>query len=116
MDKSVDARSDADPLTVERIRAALVDVVDPEVGINVVDLGLIYDIAATAGRIRIEMTMTTPSCPMGTMLVDEVARAAQGAVAAGGADAPVDVDLVWEPAWHPGLIAEDVRRRLGWKS
>jgi metal-sulfur cluster biosynthetic enzyme len=91
----------------EAIRNLLREVVDPEVGVNIVDLGLVYRIAAA----RVEMTMTSPACPMGEMIVDE----ARAALAAGLGDRAVpDVVLVWQPPWDPSMMSQSAKQNLGW--
>lgn len=96
--------------TETSVREALRDVTDPEVGLNVVDLGLVYAIEIQPGIVRVEMTMTTPACPMGSMIVDD-ARDRIRALAPG---AEVDVKLVWDPPWSPALMSADAKRHLGW--
>jgi metal-sulfur cluster biosynthetic enzyme len=85
-------------------------VTDPEVGINIVDLGLVYEVAAGDEGIRVTMTMTSAACPMHAMLVES----ARGAVAARHPGRSVRVELVWEPAWTPERMSDQARRTLGW--
>ena len=92
------------------IRQALYTVIDPEVGMNVVDLGLIYGIASAAGLVHITMTMTTPACPMGSYLTENVRAAAQSAVPDG---VEIEVELVWDPPWHAGMMSEQAKRFFG---
>jgi metal-sulfur cluster biosynthetic enzyme len=96
--------------TEEAVREALRSVIDPEAGMNIVDLGLIYRINAMPGRVAIEMTMTTPACPVGPMLVDQV----RDAVRAIAPNAEIAVELVWEPPWHAGLMSERAKKHFGW--
>ncbi|GAB7127713.1 metal-sulfur cluster assembly factor [Silvimonas sp. JCM 19000] len=101
------------PNTTENtIRNALRTVLDPEIGINVVDLGLIYAVDVAAPTVTIRMTMTTPSCPMGKLLQDEVYAAAQAALGAGW---QLDVQLVWQPAWTPQCMSAAARTHFGWE-
>jgi metal-sulfur cluster biosynthetic enzyme len=93
------------------VREALKAVEDPEAGMSIVDLGLIYRIAAEPGRVQVEMTMTSPACPVAPYLVDE-SIAAIRAVAPEGTD--VQVDLVWDPPWTPERMSEEAQRRFGW--
>ena len=93
------------------MRAALKTVEDPEAGMDIVDLGLVYAIEAGEERIRVEMTMTSPACPAAPYLVDE-ATAAIRAVAPAGAD--VQVELVWEPPWTPDRMSDEAKTRFGW--
>jgi metal-sulfur cluster biosynthetic enzyme len=103
--------SDPAGTTEDGIRDALRGVVDPEVGLNVVDLGLVYGIDVSAERIAVRMTMTTPACPVADTLV-ESARAAVRAAAPEVAD--VEVELVWDPPWNPDMMSEIARNYFGW--
>jgi metal-sulfur cluster biosynthetic enzyme len=90
---------------------ALREVDDPEAGMNIVDLGLVYAVAVGDDGVRIEMTMTTPACPVADVLVDRV-RDAVAAIAAAGT--PVVVDLVWDPVWNPSMMSGIAKERFGW--
>lgn len=90
---------------------ALGTVQDPEAGMSIVDLGLVYGVAFDGKRVRVEMTMTSPACPVGPYLVDESAAAIR-AVAPAGMD--VQVDLVWDPPWTPERMSPEAQARLGW--
>lgn len=98
-------------MTPEEIREALREVVDPELGVNIVDLGLVYGIAAQGGHARITMTMTTPACPLGEVLTAQVETAILQRVP--GARS-VAVDLVWDPVWDPSMMSATAKDRLGW--
>jgi metal-sulfur cluster biosynthetic enzyme len=93
------------------VTQALKTVEDPEAGMNIVDLGLVYGITVEPGRVRVEMTMTSPACPVGAYLVDESAAAIRS-VAPAGTD--VQVDLVWEPPWTPERMSPEAQSRFGW--
>lgn len=93
------------------VRQALQSVEDPEAGMSVLDLGLVYGIAVDPGRVRVEMTMTSPACPASDYIVDEAAAAIR-AVAPEGTD--VDVQLVWDPPWTPERMSDEARKRFGW--
>jgi metal-sulfur cluster biosynthetic enzyme len=94
------------------VREALTRVLDPEVGFDVISMGLIRAITAEDdGGIAIAMTLTSPACPLGGQLVEEVAEAARQAL--DGA-VGVTVSLVWEPPWGPGQMVPELRRVLGW--
>lgn len=95
----------------EAVREALRSVDDPEVGMNVVDLGLVYRIEVAPDEVRVEMTMTTPACPMGEMLRDS-ARRAVGALFPDGVG--VVVELVWDPPWSPERMSDNAKQTLGW--
>ena len=90
---------------------ALRTVTDPEVGENVVDLGLIYRIECGAGRVRVDMTMTSPACPMSGSMAEEAGDAIRKACA--GVQ-EVIVEIVYDPPWTPERMSEQVRQRFGW--
>lgn len=93
--------------TKELVMEALKPVQDPEIRIGVVDLGLIYDVLIEPpGSVTVKMTLTTPACPYGEMLVSEVHKAA--AALEGVTD--TEVQLVWEPVWNPETMASDVAK------
>ena len=95
----------------DEVREALRSVDDPEVGINIVDLGLVYRIDITPACLRVEMTMTTPACPMGELITDNARRALVALLPDGVA---VDVELVWEPFWTPDRMSESAKQTFGW--
>lgn len=93
------------------ILEALRQVVDPELGINVVDLGLVYGVAIDGGEVNISMTLTTPGCPLHASLSQAVEEAVRLGVP--GVEA-VQVNLVWDPPWSPERMTEAGRKALGW--
>jgi metal-sulfur cluster biosynthetic enzyme len=101
----------AAPLSEDSARAALKEVLDPEIGINIVDLGLIYDLKVSEGRIAVTMTLTSPTCPMGDLLLDEV-EAALDRLAPG---VEIDLEVVWEPPWSPEKMSASAREQFGWE-
>jgi metal-sulfur cluster biosynthetic enzyme len=97
-------------MTESDVRAALYDVIDPELGINIVDLGLIYRVDLDDSSVTITMTMTSPACPLRDYLQDLV----ESAITARVPDARrVVVEIVTEPPWTEDLMSEDARRQLG---
>lgn len=93
----------------EDILQALRAVQDPEIGLNVVDLGLVYSVTRTDDEIVVAMTMTTPSCPLGEMITTQ----AQEALRERFPDTPyIRVELVWDPPWSPDRMSEEGRRQL----
>jgi metal-sulfur cluster biosynthetic enzyme len=98
-------------LDVEQLRLALRTVVDPEVGINIVDLGLVYGIEVTPGEVKITLTMTSPACPMSDLVIADVEDAVRQRVSE---EVQVNVDLVWNPPWDPSKMSDKARSTLGW--
>jgi metal-sulfur cluster biosynthetic enzyme len=93
------------------ILEALKDVIVPEIGLNIVDLGLVYDADWTAQGIVVAMTVTTPTCPIGDLLVAE----AESVLRRHFPETPsIRVDLLWDPPWSPDRISEHGRQVLGW--
>ena len=93
------------------VRKALRRVIDPEAGMNIVDLGLIYRIEVAADAVIVEMTMTSPACPMGDMITAEVEAVLEELLPA---SLTGDVRLVWSPPWDPSLMSAEARRHFGW--
>ena len=99
------------PPEVERAWQALRGVDDPEIGVSIVDVGLVYAVEADAERVRVRMTMTSAACPMGEDLVED-ARAALARAFPGAPD--VEVELVWDPPWTPERMSPEAREFFGW--
>jgi metal-sulfur cluster biosynthetic enzyme len=101
------------PITEEAVRETLKQVIDPELFVNIIDLGLVYAVAVEpAGEkenIKIEMTMTSPACPAGPQLIGQ-SKQVLGAMAGVG---DVEIKLVMTPPWSPDLMTEDARDQLG---
>ena len=95
----------------EQIRDALRRVADPEVGANIVDLGLVYRIEFTGADLLIEMTMTSPACPMGEMIQDEMRSIL---AAEFGSQYAIEIALVWVPVWTPEMMSNEAKQALGW--
>lgn len=88
---------------------ALEDVIDPELGTNIVDLGLVYDVSIDeAGKAKIEMTLTVPECPM----ADEIVASTKNATEALPGVNDVDIELVWEPKWTPARMNDRAREEI----
>lgn len=95
--------------TREDVFEMLRGVVDPELQLNIVDLGLVYDAKVEGGTVTVQMTLTSPGCPYGPMLVEnvqDVVRLLKGVK-------KVEVELVWFPRWGPHMMTEDLRVELG---
>jgi metal-sulfur cluster biosynthetic enzyme len=95
----------------EEVRAALRTVEDPEAGMSVLDLGLVYRIALDPGMVLVEMTMTSPACPASEYIVDEAAAAIRAAAPEG---TEVEVRLVWDPPWTPERMSAEAQEKFGW--
>lgn len=97
-------------VTKEQVYNALEAVIDPEIGFNVVDLGLIYDVRISdSGAVEVDATLTTMGCPMGPQMMQEmhdVIEKLPGVTS-------VEVRLVWEPMWTPDMMKEELRWLLG---
>jgi metal-sulfur cluster biosynthetic enzyme len=99
----------ADPLTEDQVRLALRKVKDPELNLNIIDLGLVYGIRVDGARVAIDMTLTSPACPAGPQIMTDAERVVK---AMPGVD-EVAVNLVWTPFWSPDLIEPRVRAYMG---
>ncbi len=97
-------------ITSDAVRSCLENVIDPELGINVVDLGLIYTIKIEDGKISVDMTLTTPGCPMAGMIAGSVEEEIRKTFK--GTD--VEVSLVWDPPWSPDLLSSAAKEQLGY--
>lgn len=98
-------------VTIDSVRGALCRVLDPEVGINVVDLGLVYDVRVQDGRVGVTMTMTTPACPLGEALTEQAEAAIRQHVPG---VTSVTIDLVWDPPWQASMMSDVAKKQLGW--
>ena len=96
-------------VTKEQVYEALQECYDPEILVNIVDLGLVYDVEVDENKVAVKMTLTAPGCGMGTMIA---ADAKQKIMALEGVE-DATVDLVWEPPWNPSMISDEAKQRLG---
>jgi len=95
-------------ITKDQVYEQLKTVMDPELHIDIVGLGLIYDVLVTKDRIKVVMTLTTPGCP----LAGEIDRLVKEAVKPLG-DCEIEIELVWEPAWSREMMSEEAKLVLG---
>ncbi|MBX8631522.1 MAG: DUF59 domain-containing protein [Thermoplasmata archaeon] len=96
--------------TEEEVLEVLKECYDPEIPINIVDLGLVYNVSIEDGKVSVTMTLTAPGCPVSGMLKEDVTSkllSIEGVKEA-------NVDIVWEPVWTPEKMSEDAKRQLGW--
>lgn len=98
--------SETDP-RLAALRAALGTVIDPEIGLDIMTLGLVYDVEVRDDVAWITHTLTTPGCPMERIITDGIRAAAFEVEGIAG----VETRLVWDPAWHAGMIAPDAWQR-----
>jgi metal-sulfur cluster biosynthetic enzyme len=95
----------------EQVREALKQVIDPEIGINIVDLGLVYEITiGDDGKVEVIMTLTSPGCPLGPIIHAQVNHALSDL------DGVTDiaVNIVWSPPWRPEMMSEEAKLELGY--
>ena len=107
------------PLTTEDIRSALRDVYDPELPVNIVDLGLVYNVALAPDpdapgmmprqKVTIDLTLTTPGCPSHAQITEQIRNRLAGLQEV----SETQVNLVWEPRWSPARITPAAQKRLG---
>ena len=96
-------------VTKEQVYEALQDCYDPEIPVNIVDLGLVYDVEVEEDIVAVKMTLTTPGCGMGGM----IASNAQSLIKEIPGVKEANEDLVWAPPWEPSRISEEAREKLG---
>ena len=98
--------------TEDEVRTVLRKVIDPEVGLNIVDLGLVYGVVISDSRLQVDLTMTTPACPMSEMILDDAQRLLATLLPPG---VDLDVKLVWEPPWSTDMMSAQAREHFGWE-
>lgn len=99
----------AEPIGEDQVRLALRRVKDPEIGLNIVDLGLVYEILLDGADVTVEMSLTSPGCPAGPQILHDVEEQVRSVPGVGA----VAVNLVWSPPWTPERIEPRVRAYLG---
>ena len=98
------------PLTRERVLDSLKNVFDPELGINIVDLGLVYEVEISDGTVHIEYTLTTMGCPIGPLIEQQM----QQLLSSVDGVETVDAEMVIRPAWSPEMMSEEAKAALGY--
>jgi metal-sulfur cluster biosynthetic enzyme len=96
-------------ITKEQVYEALHECYDPEIPVNIVDLGLIYDVEVNDDKVAVKMTLTAPGCGMGPMIANDARRR----ILALEDVTDATVDLVWDPPWNPSMISEAAKQKLG---
>lgn len=99
-----------EPLSPQLVRGLLRGVIDPELGVSIVELGLVYDVKVDDGVVAVEMTLTTPGCPLGGFLEDQI----RACLTPLPQVRDIRVQLVWEPPWDPGAMSDAAKEQLGW--
>ena len=97
------------PPTSDQVKLALRKVKDPELNLNIIDLGLVYEITVAGGDVQVDMTLTSPGCPAGPQITGDVERVVK---AMPGVSA-VNINIVWDPFWTPDKIEPRVRAYMG---
>ena len=97
------------PPTKETVMEVMKNVEDPEIHYNIVDLGLIYDVKLDNGMVVVDMTLTSPSCPVGPYIISEVENVVKKMPGVTG----VTVNVVWDPLWSPDRMSDEAKVALG---
>ena len=100
---------EGEELTPDQVRVALRRVKDPEIGLNIVDLGLVYEVAVDGADVNVDMSLTSPGCPAGPQILQEAEEQLRTLPGVGA----VNVNLIWSPPWTPERIEPRVRAYLG---
>ena len=96
-------------LSKESVLAKLKEVEDPEIRYNIVDIGLIYDVRIDKGMVVVDMTLTSPTCPVGPYIIAQVEEKVKKLPGVSG----VTVNIVWEPLWSPARMSDEAKVALG---
>ena len=96
-------------ITEAAVWDVLRQVIDPEIGCNIVDLGLVYSIAINGGKVTVQMTLTTRGCPMH----ESIAQGVQAALLGLEGVEEAEVEIVWDPPWNPEMMSELGRTAVG---
>jgi len=102
-------------ITEDMVRSALKNVYDPEIGLDIINLGLIYnvDIQEQGKKVNIDMTLTTPACPAGPQIMDQARREVGALRDVYQNLEEVNINLVWTPFWNPSMMTDEAREELG---
>ena len=107
--KNETEKSNSGTLTPDEIKEFLRPITDPDIGVSIVDLGLIYKIENNNGDVSVDMTFTTPACPYGPQLLEEVRYTVNSLDSINS----VNVEVVWDPPWSMENISEETRLEMG---
>ena len=103
------AQGEEPPPSADQVKLALRKVKDPELNLNIIDLGLVYDIRVDGADVQIDMTLTSPGCPAGPQIMTDIERAVKAIPGVGH----VGLNLIWTPFWTPDRIEPRVRAYMG---
>lgn len=106
---AVQEPDDPDAL-VDQLYDMLHEVIDPEIGVNIVDLGLVFEVTMVGRCASVRMTLTTPGCPLSGYMDDSIRHTLTRLPEVDD----THTDLVWEPAWEPDMMTDEAKRQLGW--
>lgn len=98
-------------VTEQDVMEALKKVYDPETGLDIVNMGLIYDVQIHNNQVNVKMTLTTPGCP----LSDRLSNGARNAILGLEGVESCNVAIVWDPPWHPRMMSDEAKLQLGFK-
>ncbi len=103
-------------LNEDMVMSALSNVYDPEIGLNIVDLGLVYnvDVVDEGKTVNVDMTLTTPACPAGPMIIENAKQEILTLRDVHPQLEDTKINLVWTPFWNPSMMSEDAREELGY--
>jgi metal-sulfur cluster biosynthetic enzyme len=103
-------------LNEDMVLAALKNVYDPEIGLNIVDLGLVYnvDVAEEGKQVNVDMTLTTPACPAGPQILENAHKEIMALRDVHPQLEDATINLVWTPFWNPSMMSEDAKEELGY--
>lgn len=102
-------------VTEDMVRTALKNVIDPEIGLDIVNLGLVYGVDVQDGgkNVQVDMTLTTPACPAGPQIIDQARREVLALKDVYKDIEDVSINLVWTPFWNPSMMSDEARDELG---
>ncbi|NNM53101.1 MAG: DUF59 domain-containing protein [Spirochaetales bacterium] len=95
--------------TVDEVYTALSEVLDPDLGLPILDLGLIYRVDVLEDRIEVDFTLTSPACPVGDLLVEDIRETVKARTAVEN----VQVQIVWDPPWSQEMMSDEMKLSLG---
>jgi len=97
------------PITEEKVYETLSDIYDPEIPVDIVNLGLVYGVEIQNDVVNVNMTMTSPGCPAATQIVTEAKLLLEDLPEVSGAN----IEIVWDPPWEPSMMSDDAKESLG---